>query len=221
MLELTGRRIETVAIVDDDAQSRESLKMCVDDSPLESCPINGPLREIEATHRLIASKAQGCICDHQLQTQGHYAGFSGAELAAWNNQHDLPSILCTRFLGSDGQMPLIRGYLKHLPVLCRPEQLEEPEDIVEAFEACASELSGSFSPERRPWRTQVVVEQLDRKDRTVAVSLPAWQVDDSIRVQIDDVPEPLHEVLKIGYRTFVRANIGTPQSELLYIDWQT
>ena len=44
MLEVTGRRIETVAIVDDDARSRESLMMCVDDSPLESCAINGPLR---------------------------------------------------------------------------------------------------------------------------------------------------------------------------------
>lgn len=221
MLEVNGRRIETVAIVDDNTQSRASLVMCVDDSPLEPRPIKGPLREIEEAYRLIASEAQGCICDHQLQTQGHYASFSGAELAAWNNRHDLPSILCTRFFGSDAQMPLIRGFLKYVPVLCRPEELEEPEDIVEALQACASELSGSFSPERRPWRTQVVVEQLDRKDRTVSVSLPSWQVNEPVRVRIDDITASLHAMLKVGYRTFVRANIGATQPELLYIDWQT
>ena len=117
-------------------------------------------------------------------------------------------------------MPLIRGFLKHVPVLCKPEHLEEPEDIVEAFQACASELSGSFSPERRPWRTQVVVEQLDHKDRTVSVSLPSWQVDEPVRVRIDDVTASLRARLRVGYRTFVRANIGATQPELLYIDWQ-
>ena len=170
-------------------------------------------------HQLIASEAQVCICDHQLQTQGHYAHFSGAQLAALNNRHNLPSILCTRYL--DSQMLFIRGYLKNLPVLRRPEQLEEPEDIVHALEACASELSGSFTPERRSWRTQVVVEQLDRNDRTVSVSLPAWQLDDPVRVRIDDIPRSLHDKLKIGHRMFGRANIGATQPELLYIDWQT
>ena len=219
MLEIGGRQIETVAIVDDDTHSRASLMMCVNDSQLNSYPVDGPLEDVDMAHQLIASEAQVCICDHQLQTQGHYAHFSGAQLAALNNRHNLPSILCTRYL--DSQMLFIRGYLKNLPVLRRPEQLEEPEDIVHALEACASELSGSFTPERRSWRTQVVVEQLDRNDRTVSVSLPAWQLDDPVRVRIDDIPRSLHDKLKIGHRMFGRANIGATQPELLYIDWQT
>lgn len=221
MLEVRGHQIETVAIVDDDPASRTSLAMCIDASPVSSFLVDGPLAGLEVAYQLIQSEAQGCICDHQLQAKGPYAQFSGAELAAWNNQHDLPSILCTQYFGSDAQMPLIRAYLKYLPVLCRPEQLEDPEDIVEAFEACASELTGSFSPERRSWRTQVVVEEVDDGDRTVNVSLPAWQVDNPVRVRIDDVPVNLRETLQIGYRTFVRANIGATQPELLYIDWQT
>ncbi len=219
MLELGGRRIETVAIVDDDPKSRDSLAMCVDDSPIKPFPLGGPLGSIEAVYRLIQSEAQGCICDHQLQTRGPYARFSGAELAAWNNRHGLPSVLCTRFIESDTQMPLIRGYLKDLPVLRRPEQLEEPEHILEALEVCVAELSGSLTPERRSWRTQVVVEQLDAMDRTLSVSLPAWQVDDPVRVRIDDVPAGLRDRLKIGFWTFVRANVGESQPELLYIDW--
>lgn len=219
MLDVGGNRIETVAIVDDDSASRASLAMCVNASPASTFLVDGPLMEVISAHRLIRSEAQGCICDHQLQAKGLYARFSGAELAAWNNRHDLPSILCTQYFGSDAQMPHIRGYLKHLPVLCTPEQLQEPEDIVEAFETCVSELIGEFIPERRSWRTQVVVEELDGKDRTVSVSLPAWQVDDSIRVRVEDVPENLQNELRIGYRRFVRANIGTTQSELLYIDW--
>jgi hypothetical protein len=222
MLEVAGYQIETVAIVDDDESSRASLTMCVDDAPVDPYPIDGPLAEgVEAAFRSISAEAQGCICDHQLQTGRKYAFFSGAALAAWNNQHDLPSILCTRFLGSDSQMPIIRGFLKHIPVLRRPEQLEGPDDIVGALRACASELSGTFTPQRRSWRTQVVVEHMDPNDRTVSLSLPAWQVDDPIRVRIDDVPSRLHEVMKIGYRTFVRANIGETHQELLYIDWQT
>ena len=152
MLAVGGRQIETVAIVDDDPASRAALAMCVDDSRVNSFPVDGPLDELEAAYRLIESEAQGCICDHQLQAHGLYARFSGAALAAWNNRHGLPSVLCTRFLGSDAQMPLIRGYLKDLPVLRKPEQLEEPVDIVEAFDDCVSELSGSFRPERRSWR---------------------------------------------------------------------
>lgn len=221
MLEVGGHQIQTVAIVDDDIASRTSLAMCVEASPVSSFLVEGPLAELEAAYRLIQSQAQGCICDHQLQAKGPYADFSGAELAAWNNQHALPSILCTRYFGSDAQMPLIRAHLKYLPVLCTPEQLEEPEDIMEAFELCASELDGSFSPARRSWRTQVVVEALDRKDRTVSFSLPAWQVDNPVRVRIDDVPVNLHGKLKIGHREFVRANIGATQPEFLYIDWQT
>ena len=222
MLELGRYRIETVAIVDDDALSRASLGMCVEGAPVDPYPIEGPLAEgLEAAYRSIAAEAQGCICDHQLQTGGNYAVFSGAALAAWNNQHDLPSILCTRFLGSDSQMPLIRGFLKDIPVLRRPEQLEEPDEIVEALTACVSELSGSFAPQRRSWRTQVVVEHVDTGDRTVSLSLPAWQVNDPIRVRIDDVPLRLRGMLKIGFRTFVRANIGETHRELLYVDWQT
>ncbi len=221
MLEAHGRIIETVAIVDDDPTSRDSLAMCVDASPVNSFPVEGPLGELDAAYELIDSAAQGCICDHQLQAKGPYAGFSGAELAAWNNQRDLPSILCTQYLGSDSQMLVIRGYLKDLPVLRKPDQLVDSRSIMDAFEACVSELSGTFKPERRSWRTQVVVEGVDPKDRTVSVSVPAWQVDDSIRVRIEDVPVDLQKELKIGYRRFVRANLGTTQSELLYIDWQT
>ena len=221
MLELSGRQIKTVAIVDDDPDSRSSLAMCVDASPFSPIQVQGPLAELEDAYGLIQSEAQGCICDHQLQTKGPYAHFCGAELAAWNNRNALPSILCTQYYGSDDQMPVIRAYLKDLPVVCRPDQLEEPDDIVEAFQACASELNGSLSPARRSWRTQVVVEKLDRMDRTVSVSLPAWQVDDSIRVRIDDVPGNLRDKMKVGYRSFVRANIGATQPELLYIDWQT
>ena len=194
--------------------------MCVDDSPVSSLAVDGPLADVEAAHRMIELEAQGCICDHQLQAHGPYALFSGAALAAWNNRHDLPSVLCTRFLSTDAQMLLIRGFLKDLPVLRRPEQLEEPEDILEALDDCVSELIGTFRPERRSWRTQVVVEQRDRSDRTISVSLPAWQVDDPIRVRIDDVPSSLRDDLKIGYRMFARANIGATQPELLYIDWQ-
>lgn len=221
MLEAHGRRIETVAIVDDDPASRDSLAMCVDASPVNPLPVEGPLSELDATYQLIDSMAQGCICDHQLQTSGPYANFSGAELAAWNNRHNLPSVLCTQYLGNDSHMLVIRGQLKDLPVLRRPDQLEDSHSIVEAFEACVSELSGTIQPERRSWRTQVVVEHVDSSDRTISVSFPAWQVDDTIRIRIDDVPSELRDEMKIGYRMFVRANIGITQSELLYIDWHT
>lgn len=219
MVEIYGREIETVAVVDDETRSRESLLMCVDDSPVSSFSVLGPLPQMTTTYQLIASRAQGCICDHDLQKQGDYAQFSGAALAAWNNRHDLPSILCTRYL--DSQMPSIRGYLKDIPVLCKPDQLEHPEEIMDAFRLCVAELNGSFVPERRSWRTQVVVEQLDTGDRTISVSLPAWQVDDWVRVRIDDVPLHLRGDLKIGFWTYVRANIGESRPEFLYIDWST
>lgn len=219
MLVLGGREIVRVAIVDDEPTSRAALAMCVDDSPLESLALAGPLGELATAFGMIEQEAQGCICDHQLQAHGPYAQFSGAELAAWNNQRGLPSVLCTRYLGKSTEMPMIRGRLRHLPVLRTPDQLEQPEQIVKALEDCVSELGGSFSPERRSWRTQVVVEQFDRNDRTVLVSLPAWQVDDPVRVRIDDVPTSLHDGLGVGSRMFARANIGTAQKELLYIEW--
>lgn len=218
MWQIGSHSIATVAVVDDDAGSRESLGWLLSDAGLEMHELKGPLSTVNKECAALPKAAHAVICDHNLSARANYATFAGAELVASVTMHGFPAILCTRYAATD--ILAIRPLLPYIPVLLPPNELREPEELHDALVECVAELAGNILPERKPWRTQVVVEQVDNTDRTFCVSLPAWEIDQVVRLRLEDVPEDLRDDIKIGYRSYAMANIGTDRMDRLYIrEW--
>ena len=218
MWQIRSRCIATVAVVDDDAGSRESLGWLLSDAGLEIHELTGPLSTVDEESAALPGAAHAVICDHNLSARANYATFAGAELVASATKHGFPAILCTRYAATD--ILIIRPLLPYIPVLLPPNELREPEELHDAFVDCVAELAGDVPPERKPWRTQLVVEQVDDTDRTFCVSLPAWDIDQVVRLRLDDVPADLRRAIKIGFRSYAMANIGADRTDRLFVkEW--
>lgn len=217
MLSVGSQQIQTVAVVDDDENSRQSLGWPLEDADLAMHPVDGPLSDIPETCAMIRNTAQALICDHHLSGSSNYATFSGAELVAASILQGMPSVLCTRYAAAD--ILAIRPFLAHIPVLLPPNRLNEPDDLHRALADCIAELDGRVPPERKPWRTQLVVERIDDGDDTFYATLPAWQTDQAIRMRLSDVPDDLRSDVRIGFRFHAMANIGEERPERLFVTW--
>lgn len=211
---LRDHDVRRIGLIDDEPGSRQSLSWVVNDASLESVPYEGPLPSLDDCLSMIASTSDALICDHHLRVT-NYADFNGAELVARNIRLGQLSVLCTRYTGTDIEM--IRPYLPEIPVLVRPDELNEPDEILAAFTECALELAGEIAPERKAWRTQIVVERIDNDDSTVDFSVPAWTIEETVRYRTVDLPSSLAPNLHIGYRCYARVNLGAESAERLFV----
>lgn len=208
--------ISTVAVVDDEKGSRESLGWMLSDADLEMREVDGPLRDIDSAQESAFSAADALICDHHLSVR-NYAVFAGAELVARSVRAGSLAILCTRFIGPD--IDDIRPLLQYIPVVRRPDELNEPKELYRALVLCADELDGNAPPQRRLWRAQLVVDRVD--DSSFDVSVPSWELEESIRLRLEDVPQRLRPHVKVGFRTHVRTNLGAEEADQLFIEsWE-
>jgi hypothetical protein len=216
MSTLKGKVISKVAIVDDEADSRTSLGWVLADAELEAAEI-APT-DLDSTSRMVIGSADAMICDHHLRVT-NYANFDGAELVAATIKTGFLAILCTRYTGAD--IASIRPYLVHIPVVCRPDELNEPEELWAAFAECMKELTGEVRPQRKAWRTQVVVERVDSADQTVLVSVPGWPIEESIRLRQIDFPDGTQQKFKVGFRCYAQVNIGVENPDrLFFTQWE-
>ena len=206
--------ISSVAVVDDEAESRESIGWMLSDSDLEMRELEGPLTTVTDTQDQVLG-ANAVICDHYLSSK-NYAQFTGAELVSGCIKSGFLAVLCTRFLSSD--IDDIRSLLRYIPIVRRPDELKEPNELYEAFTLCAEELDGNVPPERKVWRAQVVVERIESP--YFDVSVPSWPLEESVRLRFVDIPSEIEPEIKIGYRTYVGANLGAQTSDQLFISWR-
>ena len=206
--------ISSVAVVDDDAESRKSIGWMLSDSNLEMKEFNGPLINVSDTRYQIYSEANALICDHYLSV-GNYAQFGGAELVAECIKSRSLAILCTRFFRPD--IDDIRSSLRYIPVVRRSDELSGPDELYEAFALCAEELDGNVPSDRKIWRAQIVVERIEGP--YFDVSIPSWQLEETIRLRLEDTPHEIRPKIAIGYRMHVWANLGAETSDRFFIAW--
>ncbi len=155
------------------------------DAELRAVPIAGPLQDLEDAFRKVTAESHGMVCDHHLNVR-NYARFSGARLVSFATRNRFPAILCTRYNGSD--IDVIRPLLPDIPVVLRPDEINEPDEVHRAFRDCKAELDGKVSPERKAWRAQIVIERIDHERKAVDLAVPAWTLDESIRLRFEDIP---------------------------------
>lgn len=219
LLRIRDRTIDTVAVIDDDEQARQTRGYLLSDMGVKMLNIAGPLDTVENANAQLATSCEAFICDHHLRTHAGYAEFLGAELVAHAISTHMPAILCTRYSFSEATS--IRPLLPNIPVLLSPGDLGDPSDLEDALDRCIAEIEGEFVAERRRWRTQLVVEDVGT-DGTFFAAFPGWDADEVIRLRHTDVPDRLRKSIKIGFRTHVKANLGEERPERFFVsDWQS
>ena len=125
-------------------------------------------RELRRANDMAGSTGDALVCDHHLRVT-NYADFNGAELVARSIGLGRLSVPCTRYTGTE--VELIRPFLPQIPVLVRPDELNEPDELLAALTECALELSGEIAPERKAWQTPCCPAT-----RCQAGSLPARRI---------------------------------------------
>jgi hypothetical protein len=219
MSTIADRDIELVGIVDDNPEARQSYEWTVEDADLRPVEETGPLGNLDDYLAAAVPRLDAILCDHHLRVR-NYARFNGAELAAALYDRSVPAVLCTRW--EDAHLDLIRRYRDKVPALVRWDELN-PDTFVKALDLTIRELRGEFSQQRRPWRTQVHIVDVDMgvDDEFFYVDLPAWTSDDVIRLRKADLQTELRDQLKLDARWHARVNIGAEElSELYFREWE-
>ena len=83
------------------------------------------------------------------------------------------------------------------------------------------ELDGRFEPGRRAWRTLVRIADIDDDHQCVYVVVPAWDVHRKVRIDKDNLPPEVQELVKPDRRFHALVNTGVKNhSELFFDDWE-
>jgi len=216
-MQVLSRRVDRVAIVDDDEFARESWAFTIEDADLEGVGEEGPLPSIDEFTAHVADTADAVVCDWQLKVS-NYAQYNGEQLVASLYQSGIPALLCTRW--DKARVDEIRSYRQYIPVLMRPDELN-PDSLVDGLSTAIAELDGELQPERRPWRTLVRVVEVYEDEGRAYVEIPAWPLSEIITLRLPDIPVPIRQLMAAGSRCHAKVNIGAERSEDLYfLDWE-
>jgi len=218
-LNLAGKQVDTIKIVDDDDDVREALSWTVEDANLTPIEVTGPLAVLDEFIQKSIEEADAAICDHKL-TKGAYATFDGAMAVARFYIKRFPALLCTAYSKVD--IITIRRFREFIPILIESDKVS-PDNITEGLEVCINELKGKFSQIRKSWRTLIRVEDVFRGNipETFDVILPGWNSREIIRLRLDMVPHQSHDKIQPGFRFHAKVNKGAEdQSDLYFKDFE-
>ncbi len=221
-LQIEGRTIQKVLVIDDEEDSREAWGFSVEDLGLVPVPVRGPLTNIERFLIQIPRKADAILCDYHLKTTP-YANFNGDDLVASCYKQELPGVLCTRFLDAD--IDIMRRHLRSIPALLKPSELD-PDTLKRGLERCIREFRGEFDPSRKSWRTLIRIEDIEDIEPMGSISwfyviIPGWNPAEAVRLPLDLLPSPLQRAIKPGIRLHARVNVGAESQQSLYFeDWE-
>jgi len=224
-LQVYGKSITSISIIDDDPQVRSSYMLPLEDLDVVPIPEDGPLTDLSTFIQNTKSKAQAALCDLHLRVRS-YSPYNGAELVAEWYKEEFPALLCTRYVESIHE---IRPYRQFIPVLLDHHELD-PETIEKGIHQCIGEFNDNFLSSRKPWRTLVRIEDLEvssdqAANATIHVAIPSWDLDTIIPINGADVPGEVLGKIKEGESRFhVKVNIGAERHEDIYFDfvsWET
>lgn len=210
------REISRVLIVDDDPEARNGYGYPVEDLELEPVKVEGPVETVESFLIEAKQSADAVVCDYHLRKH-NYAICDGDTLVAECYKAGIPGILCTTY--TDVDVDIRRDYLRYIPALLRTSP--EPETLVEAWRNSLCEISGTFRPTRRPWRTLVRVDEVTDGGYLYAI-VPAWSPQQKIRLYKDSLPKEILDLVEPGKRFHAQVNIGAERHEdLFFDDWES
>ncbi len=217
-LQVAGKTIKRITIVDDDPGARESYEYILEDLHVQSVKETGPLDDMGKFLKRMMKQSNALLCDYHLKKKP-YAVFDGDELVEQCYKARFPAILCTSY--TDYDLTLMRSRRRFVPTLLKPNNLD-PGAIVNAFERCIKEFKGEFLPSRKPWRTLVRVEEVEFDEKYFYAVVPGWNPRKKIRLYFDDLPQEMQHLIRPGKRFHAQVNVGAKSEEELYFDaWES
>ena len=214
MLQLKDRSITRAIIVDDDPEARQSYEYIIEELDLDPFPFNGPLEDLAAFIETVES-SDVLLCDYHLRSH-NYATCDGDELVAECYKAQVPAVLCTTIADA----VLRRDCLRYIPGLIKSGN-PTPTELVAGWNRCLTELTGTFDPTRRPWRTLVRVAELDDQRQLAYVIVPPWDVRNKIPIDMDSLPAEIRGLIEPDRRFHALVNTGADSHEDLFFEsWE-
>ncbi len=214
LLTLNDKPIKRVAVVNDTAAARDEMAENIFEAGLEPVIHSSRLNSIDECIATITSKAEAAILEHHFKSD-HYANFMGAEAVARLYRQHFPSLLVTAW--ADADIDNIRLFRRYIPVLVESGQAES-EIITQGFKLCINEFENHYSPDRRPWRTLIRIEEIDRVPilPMVYALVPGWDPRKIVKFPLSLIPENLQPTLETEPHLFAKVNIGAAHHDELY-----
>lgn len=202
--------IERVMIIDDQPEVRESIAEKVEDANLKPVIQTESMSCLDNCIKIIQEEANAAIFDYHL-SQRNYAPFNGIQAVKELYKLAIPVLLATSYFNAD--MSEIQLNRQHIPVIIKPNEISS-DVIIQSFKLCQNEFSGIFSPERKPWRSLIRVEEVI--DETIYVVISSWSASEKIRLPISLFPSEIQNERILGMRFFAYVNIGAEDYKDLY-----
>lgn len=169
-MEIQGREISNIYLVDDDPEIREIYELTLEDLHINMQEINKVTSVQELLSKTTAN--DGFVCDFRLNTK-RYSPIDGDIIVSSLYQKKVPAVLCSRDVDT---VSSVRRLRHAIPCILNARELNS-DTVKTAFEICIKEFSGNFSPLRRPWPTLIrfenIVSQATDSIR-VAIVIPGW-----------------------------------------------
>jgi hypothetical protein len=209
--------MDTVAIVDDNAQAAEAVRYAVEDAGFTPWIFPGKGGTVASAVSTIKEHAHAAICDHRLRTLG-FANYDGAELAAGLISAKIPAVLISQFVNQDYDVS-IRRWRANVPSLLSRDECR-PETIKDALELCRREITGEIVPGRRKHRTllRVADMQTEAGEQVIDAILPAWNRQRAVRFPTMLIPQELRRDLKTGTYLIAYVNLAATRPEDLFLE---
>lgn len=209
---------ERILVVDDDPGAREVFSFPIEELGKKAVKEKGPITDIREFIAEFPHKADAILSDYHLKKRGEYASFNGDVLVAECYKNGIPGLLCTQY--TDVATELNRYHLRFIPSLLKTNS-PDPDSILISLNRCRDEISGSFHPTRKPWRTLVRIDGVDEEGSYCHVIVPAWNPNQAIRLYFDSIPSELHRLLEPGRRLHALVNIGAESFEDVFFEkWE-
>lgn len=214
-------KLRKIAIIDDDAHSRNNMKFSVEDSGFEPILITGQFGNDKRRllDDIFKHDVYGVISDHHL-SPGKLASFFGAELLADLYDEKIPTILITQFFKEDANTS-IRKYRQKLPAVIGRGGNHDDNLIANLLELSKRELENGPSQERKSHRALIRIENFEQLqgENLVEGIITNWNTREPIRFPIDMIPSEVRSRMSQNAvnRLIAFVNTGTVDPNEIYI----
>ncbi|MEJ7590289.1 MAG: hypothetical protein WKF77_01970 [Planctomycetaceae bacterium] len=216
-LTLDERTLRRAAVVDDDPMVRAGYAEALEDLGIEPWDVRELTGNLSDIWDSKFCDCDAVISDLKLMAPG-YAPFNGGTLLAECWRKKLPAVLCTSY--SDVSQLLPRSERRRVAAIL-PRTHFDLGKLREGLLRSIGELEGRFTPERRPWRTQVEIVDVPNDSSYVWIIVMGRSPDEKVMVYTKELPAEVQGQVQPGMILHAKVNTGAKSAQDLFFDeWE-